>query len=328
MSAEPILEARGLSKTFRAGGAVFGKPFQAVKDVSLAVMPGETLAVVGESGCGKSTLARMLVGLETPDEGEILFRGAPIKRDRALRRQVQMVFQDPYLSLNPRRTVLDIVAEPLDVHGLAKGAARTARVEELLTAVGLDPAASSRFPHEFSGGQRQRIGIARALAAEPSVLVCDEPVSALDVSVQAQVVNLLIDLQKRLGIAIIFIAHDLAVVRAISHRVMVMYLGRAVEEGGADRVLVTPNHPYTVALRGSALEPDPARARLARGKATRGEPPNPVNPPPGCRFNPRCPRVTDECRTNEPQMKRHTDAAGLSGVACYHPVQEAEALSA
>ena len=322
MSAEPILEARNLSKTFRAGGAVLGKSFHAVKGVSLTVAPGETLAVVGESGCGKSTLARMLVGLETPDEGEILFRGEPIKRDRALRRQVQMVFQDPYLSLNPRRTVLDIVAEPLDVHGLAKGAARKARVEELLSAVGLDPAAASRFPHEFSGGQRQRIGIARALAAEPSVLVCDEPVSALDVSVQAQVVNLLIDLQQRLGVAIIFIAHDLAVVRAISHRVMVMYLGRAVEEGPADQVLVAPAHPYAVALRASALEPDPAKARLARGTAARGEPPNPVNPPPGCRFNPRCPRVTEECRVHEPVLKGY---AGVSSVACYHPVR-AEAL--
>jgi peptide/nickel transport system ATP-binding protein/oligopeptide transport system ATP-binding protein len=317
MPAKPILEARGLSKTFRAGGAMLGKQFHAVKGVSLSVSPGETLSVVGESGCGKSTLARMLVGLETPDEGEILFQGEPIRRDRALRRQVQMVFQDPYLSLNPRRTVLDIVAEPLDVHGLARGAARRNRVEELLASVGLDPAAASRFPHEFSGGQRQRIGIARALAAEPSVLVCDEPVSALDVSVQAQVVNLLIDLQKRLDLAIIFIAHDLAVVRAISNRVMVMYLGRAVEEGAADQVLVTPNHPYTVALRGSALEPDPARARLARGTAARGEPPNPVDPPPGCRFNPRCNRATDICRQDEPAMKGRP---GLSAVACFHPV--------
>jgi len=320
MPAEPILEARGLSKTFRAGGAMFGKQFHAVKDVSLTVSPGETLAVVGESGCGKSTLARMLVGLETPDEGEILFQGAPIKRDRALRRQVQMVFQDPYLSLNPRRTVLDIIAEPLDVHGLARGAARRNRVDELLSSVGLDPAASSRFPHEFSGGQRQRIGIARALAAEPSVLVCDEPVSALDVSVQAQVVNLLIDLQKRLDLAIIFIAHDLAVVRAISHRCMVMYLGRSVEEGAADQVLVSPSHPYAVALRGSALEPDPALARLARGTAARGEPPNPVNPPPGCRFNPRCSRVTEECRVEEPVLKGYP---GMSSVACYHPVRAA-----
>jgi len=322
MPASPILEARSLSKTFRAGGAVFGKTFHAVKNVSLSISPGETLAIVGESGCGKSTLARMLVGLETPDDGEILFQGAPIRRDRTLRRQVQMVFQDPYLSLNPRRTVLDIIAEPLDVHGLAKGAGRRQRVEELLVAVGLDPASASRFPHEFSGGQRQRIGIARALAAEPSVLVCDEPVSALDVSVQAQVVNLLIDLQQRLGIAIIFIAHDLAVVRAISQRVIVMYLGRAVEAGAADQVLVAPSHPYTVALRGSALEPDPARARLARGTAARGEPPNPVNPPPGCRFNPRCPRATEICRGEEPSLEQRPGT--ITAAACYHPVVRRE----
>jgi len=325
MSAEPILEARGLSKTFRAGGALFGKSFDAVKSVSLSVAPGETLSVVGESGCGKSTLARMLVGLETPDEGEIFFKGAPIKRDKALRRQVQMVFQDPYLSLNPRRTVLDIVAEPLDVHGLASGAARRRRVEELLASVGLDPAAATRFPHEFSGGQRQRIGIARALAAEPSVLVCDEPVSALDVSVQAQVVNLLMDLQKRLDLAIVFIAHDLAVVRAISQRVLVMYLGRGVEMGLGDQVLVAPSHPYTVALRSSALEPDPARARLARGTAARGEPPNPVDPPPGCRFNPRCPRATDICRAQEPALKSRP---GKTAVACYHPVEDERLVEA
>lgn len=324
MPVEPILEARGLSKVFRAGGAVFGKPFHAVKDVSLSVAPRETLAVVGESGCGKSTLARMLVGLETPDTGDIRFRGERIRRDRALRRQVQMVFQDPYLSLNPRRTVRDIVAEPLDVHGLARGRARKARVEELLSAVGLDPAAASRFPHEFSGGQRQRIGIARALAAEPSVLVCDEPVSALDVSVQAQVVNLLMDLQKRLDLAIIFIAHDLAVVRAMSHRVMVMYLGSVVEEGQAEQVLVKPRHPYTFALRSSALEPDPRLARAARGMATRGEPPNPVNPPPGCWFNPRCARVSDGCRQSEPRLE---DRPGTSAAACFHPIEQVNDLT-
>lgn len=315
--ANPILEAQNLSKIFKAGGSLFGKSFYAVKGVTLEVAPGETLSIVGESGCGKSTLARMLVGLEQPDDGEILFKGEKIRRDRALRRQVQMVFQDPYLSLNPRRTVLDIVAEPLDVNGLAKGRARRARVEELLTSVGLSPEAANRFPHEFSGGQRQRIGIARALAAEPSVLVCDEPVSALDVSVQAQVVNLLIDLQKRLDLAIIFVAHDLAVVRAISNRVMVMYMGGVVEMGASDKVLVDPTHPYTLTLRNSALEPDPATARLARGKAARGEPPNPVDPPVGCRFNPRCSRATEHCRQEEPVLKGYPDK---SFVACYHPV--------
>jgi peptide/nickel transport system ATP-binding protein/oligopeptide transport system ATP-binding protein len=318
MPVSPILEARDLSKVFRAGGTVFGKQFHAVKGVSLEVSPGETLSIVGESGCGKSTLARMLVGLEKPDEGQILFRGDIIRHDRALRRQVQMVFQDPYLSLNPRRTVLDIVAEPLDVHRLATGKTRRARVEELLLSVGLDPEAANRFPHEFSGGQRQRIGIARALAAKPTVLVCDEPVSALDVSVQAQVVNLLIDLQKRLDLAIIFVAHDLAVVRAISDRVMVMYMGGVVETGLVDQVLVTPAHPYTLTLRNSALEPDPVSARLSRGSAARGEPPSPVDPPSGCRFHPRCSRATDECRGQEPLLMGRR---GLSFVACLHPVE-------
>ncbi|ADO42612.1 ABC transporter ATP-binding protein [Ketogulonicigenium vulgare] len=311
----PLFEARGLSKSFRAGGHITGKKFNAVKDASLKLYRGETLGIVGESGCGKSTLARMLVGLEVPDGGDVLLRGQALVRDKASRRAVQMVFQDPYLSLNPRLTVMDIIAEPLDVHGLARGAARKARVGELLDAVGLDPQVSSRFPHEFSGGQRQRIGIARALAADPQILVCDEPVSALDVSVQAQVVNLLIDLQARFGLSIIFIAHDLAVVRAMCHRTMVMYMGRVVEVGDTDTVMQHPNHPYTQMLRRSALEPDPRAARLARGTTPKGEPPNPANLPQGCVFQSRCPLVFATCHQAEPDLL----AVGDQGkAACWH----------
>ncbi|MEO1223657.1 MAG: oligopeptide/dipeptide ABC transporter ATP-binding protein [Pseudomonadota bacterium] len=327
MPSDPILVAESLDKVFRVGGALFGRRFNAVSDVSLAVAPGETLSIVGESGSGKTSLARMLVGLDRPDAGIIRFHGKPPagksggngatalgpSRTRLQRRAIQMVFQDPYASLNPRRTILDIVAEPLDVHGLARGPARRQRVEELLDLVGLGPAITSRFPHEFSGGQRQRIGIARALAAEPAVLVCDEPVSALDVSVQAQVVNLLIDLQRKLGLAIVFIAHDLAVVRAMSHRVMVMYMGKVVETGTVAEVLDRPRHPYTQALRASVLDLDPEIARSRRPLLVLGEPPNPVDPPAGCSFHPRCPRATDICRQAVPALR---EGAGGFAVAC------------
>ncbi len=333
MPGDPILVAESLEKVFRVGGALFGRRFNAVSDVSLAVAPGETLSIVGESGSGKTTLARMLVGLDRPDAGIIRFHGRPSAgksdesnksekngatafghtRSRTQRRAIQMVFQDPYASLNPRRTILDIVAEPLDVHGLARGLARRQRVEELLGLVGLGAAVTGRFPHEFSGGQRQRIGIARALAAEPSVLVCDEPVSALDMSVQAQVVNLLIDLQRKLGLAIVFIAHDLAVVRAMSHRVMVMYMGKVVETGTVAEVLDRPRHPYTQALRASVLDLDPEIARAPRRLVVSGEPPNPVDPPAGCSFHPRCPMATDICRQAVPALREGT---GDFAVAC------------
>ena len=295
-----------------------------LKGIDLDLPRNSLIVMTGLSGSGKSSLGRLLVKLMDSDGGRILFDGqniAPMKEAqfRSICPKIQLIFQDPFASLNPRSTIGRILTAGPVAHGMAPAKA-SQQARALLEHVGLDGGAFDRYPHEFSGGQRQRIGIARALAAEPSVLVCDEPVSALDVSVQAQVVNLLIDLQQRLGIAIIFIAHDLAVVRAISQRVMVMYLGRAVEAGGAGQVLVQPRHPYAVALRGSALEPDPARARLARGTAARGEPPNPVNPPPGCRFNPRCNRATDICRQEEPVLKGYS---GLSAVACYHPVETA-----
>ncbi|RIV39382.1 ABC transporter ATP-binding protein [Micromonospora radicis] len=311
---EPLLVATGLRKTYRAGrGLGRSVRVHAVDGVDLSVAAGETLGVVGESGCGKSTLARMLVGLERPDGGSVRYAGDDVAtargtRRRDLRRAVQMVFQDPLTSLNPRLTVLDLVAEPLDVHRLTRGAAaRRDRVAELLDLVGLAPDMMQRFPHEFSGGQRQRIGIARALATEPRVVVCDEPVSALDVSVQAQVVNLLAELQRRLGLTLVFIAHDLGVVRHVSHRVAVMYLGRLAELGPAATVYQQPAHPYTRALLGSV----PVRHPAERGRqrvTLAGDPPSPVAPPPGCRFHTRCPVAQDVCRHSEPPTA--TDPTG------------------
>ncbi len=305
----PVLEAHGLRKTYTTGRGLFARSatVKAVDGASLTLHRGEILGVVGESGCGKSTLARMLVGLELPDEGSVLVGGENLAqargaRRRRLRRRVQMVFQDPYTSLNPRLTVADLIGEPLDVHRLAKGEHRRKRIAQLLELVGLPEAGMSRYPHEFSGGQRQRIGIARALALEPEILVCDEAVSALDVSVQAQVVNLLRDLQRRLGLAVVFIAHDLAVVRYISDRVGVMYLGRFAEFGDNEKIFGDPRHPYTQALLSAIPEPDPLRARDDRRIRLSGEPPSPIDPPPGCLFHTRCWKMTEYCRTHVPLL--------------------------
>jgi oligopeptide transport system ATP-binding protein len=307
---ETVLEARDVVKTFTTGRGALGRArVSSVDGVSLSLRAGEALGVVGESGCGKSTLARMLVGLETPDSGSIAYRsrdvtGARGSARRTLRRGVQMVFQDPYTSLDPRMTVLDIVGEPLAATRTLARSARRDRVAELLSLVGLAADMMNRYPHQFSGGQRQRVGIARALALEPDVLVCDEPVSALDVSVQAQVINLLRDLQKRLGVALLFIAHDLSVVRHVADRVAVMYLGRLAEIGPTATIFEAPAHPYTQALLSATPPVDrSARGRLAARIVLDGDPPSPTAPPPGCRFHTRCRMAEDPCRVDIPLLR-------------------------
>jgi peptide/nickel transport system ATP-binding protein/oligopeptide transport system ATP-binding protein len=320
MSIANLLEVRGLTKHFTASTNWFGRPtsfVNAVDDVSFDLKAGETLSLVGESGCGKSTTGRLLLRLIDPTAGTIRFDGRDITRLsgtalRDLRREMQLVFQDPYASLNPRMTVGDILAEPLMLHGLVPPGKRRARVEELLGLVGLRASHARRYPHEFSGGQRQRIGIARALAVQPNLIVCDEAVSALDVSVQAQVLNLLKDLQARLGIAMVFIAHDLAVVRHISQRIAVMYLGNIVETAPAAELFARPQHPYTRALLSAIPVPQPRATR--QRMILSGDVPSPIDPPPGCRFHTRCPFAVDLCRQTVPATE--TTSAGHS-VACH-----------
>jgi peptide/nickel transport system ATP-binding protein len=321
----PLLEVLHLGKRFKVGSVLARggrREVQAVDDVSFRVMRGETLGLVGESGCGKSTLARCIVRLHDSSSGVLRFEGRDIthlrtREMRGVRPRLQMVFQDPYASLNPRRRIADLIAEPLRVHGRRSRAEVEARVYELADLVGLRREQLSRFPHEFSGGQRQRIGIARALALEPSLIVADEPVSALDVSIQAQIVNLLADLQERLGLTYIFIAHDLSVVRQVSTRTAVMYLGSIVEIGATDQLYDRPAHPYTAALISSVPVPsvDPAARRHKILLA--GDPPSPANPPPGCRFHPRCPAATDICRNTRPALQVLADGRS---VACHHPL--------
>jgi peptide/nickel transport system ATP-binding protein len=321
---EPLLEAIDLGKRFTIGGGLFARnrgALQAVDGVSLAVMPGETLGLVGESGCGKSTLGRCLVRLYEISSGRLRFEGKEIgdlglRQLRPIRRRLQMVFQDPSSSLNPRRRVGDLIAEPLRVHGHATAAEIRARSRELLELVGLLPDHLERFPHEFSGGQRQRIGIARALALEPALVVADEPVSALDVSIQAQIVNLLADLQQRLGLTYLFIAHDLSVVRQVSTRVAVMYLGSIVELGGADEVFRAPAHPYSEALISAVPLPHSPGARRRR-IVLQGDVPSPMDPPAGCRFHPRCRYAQARCQNERPPLRVLSPGRQ---VACHFPL--------
>ncbi|MBF9030117.1 dipeptide ABC transporter ATP-binding protein [Rhodobacterales bacterium HKCCE3408] len=314
-----ILSTRALRKVFTTSRPLFGEPtlVKAVDGVSLEILKGETFAIVGESGCGKSTLARLLLRLIDPTEGEVWYDGRdlakmPAEEMRALRRDLQFIFQDPFSSLNPQMTVGALIEEPMRAHGIGTPAERRTRVAELLTRVGLTAAHADRYPHEFSGGQRQRIGIARALACGPKVLIGDEPVSALDVSIQAQIVNLLEDLKDEFGLTLIVIAHDLAVIRHMADRVAVMYLGEVVETAPAAELFAKPKHPYTETLL-AAIPVAEFGARPAR-TMVEGDPPNPIDPPKGCRFHPRCPYATDICATERPELTQEQGRA----VACHH----------
>ncbi|HWL33561.1 MAG TPA: dipeptide ABC transporter ATP-binding protein [Gaiellaceae bacterium] len=326
--AEDLLVVEDLVKHFPVTrGIVFQKQVASVKAVdgiSFTVKQGETLGVVGESGCGKSTMARCLMRLLDPTSGRITFAGRDITRlnrteMRPIRRELMMIFQDPYASLNQRKRVGFIVAEALQVHKIGTPAEIKRRVQELLDVVGLNPEHYNRFPHEFSGGQRQRIGVARALAVNPKLIVCDEPVSALDVSVQAQILNLLKDLQRDFGLTYVFIAHDLNVVRHISDRVLVMYLGKVAEIADRNQLYAAPKHPYTGALLSAVPIPNPELGRLRRPIVLEGDVPNPINPPAACRFHPRCPRFRPgHCDVDEPQLRGLDDG---QRAACHYPLE-------
>jgi oligopeptide transport system ATP-binding protein len=309
---EVLLEVRDLVKHFPVGGGVFKRAegtVRAVDGVSFSLRRGETLGLVGESGCGKTTTGRCILQLERPTSGQIVFKGTDLathseQQLRELRRHMQVIFQDPYSSLNPRMTIGQILAEPLKVHRLVSGkAAREKRIQELLTQVGLLPQHAQRYPHQLSGGQRQRVGIARALAMEPSLIICDEPVSALDVSIQAQIINLLEELQSRLGLTYLFIAHDLSVVRHISDRVVVMYLGKVVEVADRRTLYEAPLHPYTRALLSAVPIPDPKLEATRERTVLRGEIPSPLTPPSGCVFHPRCPIAEARCSAEIPRLR-------------------------
>ena len=319
--APPLLAANGLSKHFVAKRNLFGQPtslVRAVDGVSFTVNAGETLAIVGESGCGKSTVGRLVLRLIEPTAGQVTFDGADVFKLkpadlRRMRAKAQLIFQDPYASLNPRLTVGETLAEPLVLHTDLSAADRQSRVGELLDLVGLRPLHAQRYPHEFSGGQRQRIAIARALAADARLIVCDEPVSALDVSIRAQVLNLLKDLQQKLGLAYIFISHDLAVVKHVADRIAVMYLGRIVETASGDDLFREPRHPYTQALLSSI--PGVSAARHGKRQLLPGDPPSPIDPPAGCHLHPRCPHADDVCRTTAPAL---ADDAGTGHATACH----------
>ncbi len=320
MTDKKLLRIEGLSKTFHIKSRkLFEKaaPLKAVDDVSFDVYEGETLGIIGESGCGKSTLGRALIQLNRPTEGRIYYDDKDLttlkkKELRAVRKDIQMVFQDPYASLDPRKTILSLIREPMDIHGIGTTASRNKRVEELLVEVGLDALHTTRYPHEFSGGQRQRINVARALALDPKIVVCDEPVSALDVSVQARVLNMMQRVQKKYGLTYIFISHDLSVVKYISDRVLIMYLGEIVETGTAEAVYQSPKHPYTKALF-AAIPPESPFEEKAAG-ALVGDIPSPLNRPAGCALASRCPKAMSMCSAVKPTLK---SVDGTHMAACH-----------
>jgi oligopeptide transport system ATP-binding protein len=333
-SGECLLETRNLKMHFPIKAGVLQRTVghvKAVDGVELSVRRGETLGLVGESGCGKSTLARLVLRLLEPTEGEVIFEGENIlgydrKRMLGVRRNMQIVFQDPYASLNPRMTVGNIVSEPLRTHdvGGSTGGERKRRVQELLELVGLNPEHYNRYPHEFSGGQRQRIGVARAIALNPRLIICDEPVSALDVSIQAQVINLLEDLQKEFDLTYIFIAHDLSVVKHISDRVAVMYLGKIVEIADRATLYGGPRHPYTASLLSAIPVPDPQKERERQRVVLSGDVPSPAHPPEGCSFHTRCPRAQDYCTDHEPPLEPQEKEGHKA--ACFFPVLEGQRI--
>ena len=330
---QPLVRVTGVKKYFPiTQGIIFQREIgrvHAVDGVDLTVAPGETLGIVGETGCGKSTLARLICRLLPVTEGTIEFDGQDItnmkgNQLRQLRREIQMIFQDPYSSLNPRKRVGAIIGDPFEIHGLADGKELKKRVQELMETVGLNPEHYNRFPAEFSGGQRQRIGVARALALRPKLVICDEPVSALDVSIQAQVINLLEDLQNEFKLTYIFIAHDLSVVRHVSDRVGVMYLGKVVELADARRLYAEPKHPYTGALLSAIPVPDPDTAQQRERVILIGDVPSPIDPPSGCRFHPRCPKAQERCVHEDPPLELK---AGGDLAACHFPLEPGESLA-
>ncbi|NHA67269.1 ABC transporter ATP-binding protein [Phycicoccus flavus] len=337
MTATPLLVAEHVTKSFPVRSTTLlrrsAERVHAVDDVSLEVRPGETLGLVGETGCGKSTLARCMSRLYDVDGGTVTFDGEDITRAtgsrmRAVRREVQLVFQDPYGSLNPRRRVGSIIGDPFDIHGIGAKGERRRSVQELMERVGLNPEHYNRFPAEFSGGQRQRIGVARALALRPRLVICDEPVSALDVSIQAQVLNLLLDLQEELGLTYVFISHDLSVVRHVSDRIAVMYLGQVVEVAPTEELFDRPRHPYTRALLSALPVADPDVSDSRERVVLAGDLPTPTNPPSGCRFHTRCPKARADCAAEVPVLRRSHDDTADHVAACLHPLQRGEDLGA